>query len=261
MKLKDIFNEGIQHADTLVLLYDNLLSKSARSVRPEWRKRFFEAKLVSWPKRGDLWRSKNENLLIVGPGGKGLSHKTFSSEKLEVLLRSALVFAMAAVDKVLHEAVSKQFVSLVQDKKLDKLVKLDLSTAYEIAQGARIRKGKGGKIWSRPGHALKRKVLEGLYRESFLSLHKIEEISGICGRKRIFEGFRRNMRLRNKTEQLKSKWVTLYQYRNSIAHECDIVRKAKARKIHYRQIKPKEIKEDIDFIKSFGSFLAGEFDK
>jgi hypothetical protein len=43
-----------------------------------------------------------------------------------------------------------------------------------------------------------------------------------------------------------------------MAHECDIVRKSKAKKIHFQKISETELKSDIAFIRAFGKYLAGE---
>jgi hypothetical protein len=57
---------------------------------------------------------------------------------------------MSAVDKILHEAISKHFAKLAKDESLDDLVDISLSKAYSIAQHARLRTGKGGKKKKRP---------------------------------------------------------------------------------------------------------------
>ena len=59
----------------------------------------------------------------------------------EVFLRAALVFALAAIDKILHEAISKHFTSLAREEILDRFVKFKVSKAYEIALAARSRAG------------------------------------------------------------------------------------------------------------------------
>jgi ribosomal protein S8E len=258
MKLSDTFLEAVCHSDQLVHLYDRLKTKNLRAIRPEWEKRFLAAKLTNWPKKKDIWRSKNDSVLIVGVKGGGLSHKDFEAAALLVLLRSALVFAMAAIDKILHESVSKRFVALAKTEKLDSIVRLELSKSYRIAIESRVRKGKGGKIRSRPGSKIKAAVLDKMYRESFLSTNRLQEVCAACGKNKIFDRYGKTLRPQKSADHLQQEWARLYTRRNHMAHECDIVRKSKAKKIHFQKISETELKSDIAFIRAFGKYLAGE---
>ena len=260
MKLTEIFGEAIRHSDKLVELHDRLTTRNQRRIRPEWSKRFYAARLTDWPMRDGLWRSKNDTILIVGTKNAGLSHKDFASDALLVFLRVALVMAMAAIDKVLHEAVSRRFVALVKKEKLDKLVDLELSKAYRIAIEARAREGKGGRIRKRPGPKIKAEALEKLYRESFLSLRRLHEICSACGKKTILERFGNILKPRRSSKYLHEEWSRLYARRNQIAHDCDIVRKSRARKIHLHMDSTSDLKNDIRLVRNFGEFLARELE-
>jgi len=258
MKLTDIYSEAIKQSDALVMLYDSLLTKNSRSMRADLKKRFIAAKLVQWPQRAGLWRSKNDSLLIVGTDDSRLSHKSFGSEALSILLKSALVFALAAVDKILHEAISIHFAALAKSGEIDDLVHIELSKAYEVARSARVRRGKGGKIVPRPGHKLKEEVLKQIYSGSYLSLRYLQKICAACGKDKIFSKYSKRLNATQTAQELQKNWTRTYYRRNCIAHECDIVRKAKARNIHYHNIGVQEIKADIYFAKMFGAFLADE---
>lgn len=260
MQINDIFSEAIREVDLLVLLYDTLLTKSQRSVRPEWEKRFFKAKLINWRQKDGLWKSVGENLLIVGNEKVGFSHNAFSAKSLSILLKYALVITMAAIDKVLHEAISKHFSSLAISGKLDDFVEMDLSVCYRIAHSARVRKGKGGTVKSRPGHKIKQQVLQQIYTKSFLSANQIEKICSACNKKGIFSLYAKYLNDGTSYDDLKMKWNKMYQRRNSIVHECSIVRKAKARVIDFHALNPKKIKAKIDFAKKFGRFIASELE-
>jgi len=260
MKLTDTFSTAIGHADKLTLLHARLTTRNLRSIRSEWADRFFHARLTNWPKGSGLWRSKNDTILLVGTADAALSHLDFTSEALLYLLRAALVMSMAAIDKLLHEALSKHFVTLVKKGKLDDLLHLELSKSYRIAIESRVRKGKGGKIRSRPGHKLKAAVLDKLYQVSFLSLRHFQGICSACGKDGIFDKYGRTMSPSQSSKQLHNRWSRLYMRRNHIAHECDIMRKSKARKVHFHLITSTELKKDIEFVKNFGLFLAKELE-
>ena len=260
MRLSDLFDEAIKSADQLVKLHDALSTKNQRAIRSDWSERFCAAKLTKWPQKAGLWRSQGGNLIVVGTEAAGLSHADFTSDALSVFLRAALVLAMAAVDKVLHEAVSKRFVDLVKEGKLDDVLKIELSAAYRIAMESRVRKGKGGKIRSRPGPRFKSAVLDKLYRESFLSADKVEKIAALCGRTSLFAKYGASLTPIVPGESMKKQWKHLYSRRNSIAHECDIVRQRKAKRVRYLAAPTIELRAEIARASAFGAYLAKELD-
>lgn len=181
-----------------------------------------------------------------------------------VFLRAALALAMAAVDKVLHEAISKRFAYVAADGSLDKIVQIELSKAYRIAQAARVRTGKGGKVRRRPGHDIKAEVLTEIYRDSYLSARRIQEISAICGKSQIFKLYAAHLTKPGKkarsAQPLRERWSRMYTRRNQIVHECDIMRQAKPRKARFDTVDGRRFKRDIAFIKNFGQFLAVTLD-
>lgn len=257
MKLIETFKSAIQHSENLVLLYDSLVTNNTRSIRSEWETRF--RTLVSWPKKQKLWRSQNDKILMVGKTSTGLSHKNFTADSLSIFLRTALVMAMAAVDKVLHEAISKKFSLLVKDKKLDEVVTINLSEAYNVALETRGRSGKGGKVRKRPANKIKDKVMAKIYRKSFLSCEQLQKICVAFGQKDVFSQYAKK-NPSNKSEDFKKRWIHLYKRRNQIAHECDITRKNRSRKIETHRINATDIKKDVTFISNFGLFLAEALD-
>ena len=258
MDLDKVFNSAIKPADMLIVLYESLLTNNTRAIRSEYKTRAFTSKIVPWPQQDGLWRSKGHSILILGNDNSKLSHHSFSPDSLSVFLRSALVLAMAAIDKLLHEAVSNNFSRLAREGTIDRFAHIDVSTCYQISLSARERKGKGGKIKTRPGHKIKAEVLQQIYTDSFLSSRRVEEVSSALGKKKIFSIFGNTLHPSQTHEQVKAKWISLYRRRNQIAHEGDIVRKSKGRVLDLNRIRFGDIKKDIDFIKAFGTFLAGQ---
>jgi hypothetical protein len=194
-------------------------------------------------------------VLIVGRGGLPVTHTTFSEEALAVLLRSSLLLYMGAIDKVLHEALSKHFARFASAGVLDNLVDISMSRAYAIAQHARTRTGKGGKIKKRPGHALKAEMLLDIYKNSYLATGKLEQVCAACGRNRIFTTFA-EAHPSYTAAKAKEYWSKMYLRRNYITHECDVVRKARAKRVDFHPVVVSSMKHDIAFIKQFGRFLA-----
>lgn len=259
MRLLDIFDASIKDAEHLRVLYSTLLTTNQRAIRPEWATRFFAAKLNSWPRQDGLWRSSNANVLIVGNNAANISHQHFQHDALAVLLRASLVLYMAAVDKILHEALSKHFSTLAKNESLDELVDISISRAYAIAQNARIRTGKGGKKKKRPGHDLKAEMLSDIYKDSYLKTSNLEKVCAACGKKKIFSHYSQAHQPQT-AQQAKMRWSRLYVHRNRIAHECDMVRKAKPRRASFHSVDSKSIMTEMDFVRDFGRFLAQQLE-
>jgi len=259
MKLVDTFTAAIGGAEHLRLLYQTILTSNQRAIRPEWADRFYRARLNTWPQQQGLWRSSNANVLIVGTSAAGVTHQAFQPQQLAVLLRSSLVLYLAAVDKLLHEALSKHFAKLAKNKSLDDLVDINISKAYAIAQHARIRTGRGGKKKKRPGHALKAEMLADIYKDTYLKTSNLEKVCAACGKRQIFQLLSK-AHPAHTGKQARDRWSRLYGYRNRIAHECDMFRMAKPRRANFHSVDVTGIESDMDFIKELGRFLAQELE-
>ena len=254
MNLSDIFREAFKHAEGLQSLYTGLVTRNRRAARADWVNNLYASHTVRWARRDGLWRSSGPNLLIIGNDNSLVSQDNFRSDALVLLLRAALVFAMAAVDKILHDAVTKKFVTLVKGGHLDSVIKFPISDAYNVAIQSRVRKGKGGKRKIRPSHLLKDVALDRLYRNTFLSNRQLIDICKSCGIQNVFQAFAAQEGVN--PNDVSKHWARVYQKRNHLAHECDIVRKEKAKRVHLNTVDPQAISNDITFIKRFGEFLA-----
>jgi hypothetical protein len=254
MNLSTIFTQAFKHAEELQSLYASLVTKNTRAARADWVNNVYKSNTVRWARRDGLWRSSGTNVLIIGNKNARVSQQSFQADNLVLLLRAALVFAMAAVDKILHDAITKKFVSLVKSGDLDDLIRFPISDSYNVAIQSRVRKGKGGKRKVRPSHLLKDVALDRLYRNSFLSNRQLQGICKSCGVQNVFQAFAKHAGLNG--DEVNKRWGRVYQKRNHLAHECDIVRKEKAKKVHFNSVDPQSILDDIDFVKRFGEFLA-----
>ncbi len=247
----------------MLCYYEELLTRNTRSLRPEWKKRFLGAKLVGWTQDTDVWRSvsRDNSVLILGTNTSPLSHHSFEKDSLAIFLRASLVFAVAAVDKVLHESINLHFAKLAKDELLDGLVQISPSKAYSIAVDARERHGRGGQIKSRPGNKIKKEVMRKIYENTYLTTRNIETIAKCFGHNNIFNAFGQTISPTITAKAAMGLWGHIYFRRNSIAHECDMVRKARMRQITYHKITFARIQKDIKFIKEFGQFLASKFQR
>lgn len=260
MHLPDIFRDAASHGDNLVQLYKALASSNTRAARAPWKAKLFQYHIVRWPQAQDIWRSTGSNILVIGNRQSTLAQSSFTPDNLKYLLRSAFVLYLSAVDKILHDAVMRRFANLARGGNLDDLIRLSISESYHVAIQSRTRRGAGGRIRRRPSHFFKDFLMSKLYRISFLSSQKVEEVSSACGLPRVFTEFVIVHPRYGRAGQVKTKWSSIYERRNHIAHECDIIRKEAARRVDYNRFDPATILLEMEIVKVFGTFLAEHLD-
>lgn len=73
---------------------------------------------------------------------------------------------------------------------------------------------------------------------------------------KIFNRYKNAKSIVEDVQTLQKKWSLLYKRRNSIAHETDMIRKQKGKKIHFNNTNT--MINDIKFIRDFGEFLSNE---
>ena len=262
MTLTEFFNKSTIHAERLVAFYDEL-DFHEKKTRSEWRNKLFSkgTRIVDWGKKAGVWRAidLNNSIQILGRQ----ANKAFLEDLLDrrpMLLQFALVMMLAAIDKMLHQAIiSKNFVQLLRSGRLDNLAKnFPPSEAYGIAMESRIRRGPGGRQKPRPANKIKELVSARLYELSFLSTRYLEEVCAVNGADSIFTKYATHVN-RKGAEPLRKQWSLIYKKRNTIVHECGITRtKISPKKIRFDVFTAAELKKDIDFSKRFGKFLANE---
>lgn len=260
MELTKFFEESMVHARRLVELHDALnLDFHDKRTRSEWRDKLFRDSIVPWRKRQGVWRllSKDNNVQILGTDSSKPFQEIIKDERL-MLLQYSLVMTLAAIDKMLHQATtSKNFVELLKSGKFDNLIRnFPPSEAYGIAMDSRKRRGKGGARKVRPAVKMKEKISSKLYEMTFLGTLQLEEVCAAHGKNKIFTKYAAHIG-RKGAEPLRKRWSSIYKKRNTLVHECNILRSKKSPKImRFEVIHPEDVKKDIDFAENFGKFLA-----
>ena len=88
----------------------------------------------------------------------------------------------------------------------------------------------------------------------------LQEICAACDKDKIFSKFAAALGGSNTAQQLQKRWSRIYQRRNNIAHESDIQRRERMRKVSFYPVDVSKMKSDIQFIESFGRFLANNLE-
>lgn len=220
MKLQAVFDQAFAHAEVSFELYEFLVSLRQLKLRSEWRKNFYDARLApSWAKKDGLSRLVGQELIIVGTNTSMSSIANKRKQFEESLLRAAIMYSLAAFDKMMHEAVLQNFSQLCKNKTIDELIDFPISSANLACQEGRKRSGKGGKVRKRPGSILKRHASDLLFRETLLSPNRIEEVAKGLGVGRLWSTCASTLEPRKSGEILKLEWSKAYARRNSIVHE------------------------------------------
>lgn len=260
MKLSYLFSNSIQHSKHLFDLYVVLNNLKSKRLRDEWEDKFFENKLAKWPKSKGLDRVFGDELMLIGSRIKILKIKTHKEIYEELLLRSALVFGMAAFDRLMHEIVLKDFSGFCKREIMNDLAKLPISKSYQIAQIARRRTGKGGQRKRRPGNDFKREISEILFTKPFLGSAEIEKICKGAEIENIWKNYGKTLTPISSGEALKANWNKLYQRRNHIAHELDVERSLKPKSLKFKEISSSEVKSAFELIEGLGNFIISEIE-
>lgn len=153
MKPKQSFDAALQRAERLLTLYELLTNTRQRSTRSDWADKFKE--FMRWPKAERIHRIDGKNALLILRPQSGLTANEFRQAELSELLRATLVVSVSALDRYCHEVLISKLMKQIGrspnkwSKELKK-ISVPLSVVKNAIAHAKVRKGQGGRIRTRP---------------------------------------------------------------------------------------------------------------
>jgi len=141
-----------------------------------------------------------------------------------------------------------------------KKVSLPLSFVKRAVNLAKLRKGRGGKVRSRPMNIVKQGLQEKFHKD--LTLQRPEDIAtawSMIGITKLWSRCGKNMN--EKAEEVKGHLNRIISRRNQIAHEGDIRRVRNSRKISINPIGIDDVRSDIKWLKNLVYSLERVFPK
>jgi RiboL-PSP-HEPN len=171
------------------------------------------------------------------------------------LLRSALVLAVAALDRYVHDRVTKGIAAAYRRGNLNREQEefsIPVSLAFEIA--ARATKAQGDPKQSRHANLVRNEVQEILHKRPFQSWREIEVaflLIGISG----LAGHIQNAAHLGNMGPYKNQLNDIVRTRNLIVHEGHIRRHQRGGKSTLLEITSASVTEATDFLKGFVGHL------
>ena len=251
MEAKEAFESALVRAENFLTLYDLLHDTRGRKVRRDWAGRFKE--VMHWPASEKIVRidGKDCKSILILRGELGIDRSRFTHEVLSELLRSALVAAVSALDRYLHDLVVEHSWKLLSRKEEDippELMKLQLPILTTKKALKKLRSD----AKSRPGYIVKKAVQEHLHRQfTFQNPDSVVVACQMLGVKDFWAQVASEMPGSHGKKEVISSLRYIATRRNQIVHEADLILKIKAKAITTRPIGLAETREHVEWIRSF----------
>lgn len=251
MEPKRAFDAALARAEHFLTLYDLLHDTRSRQVRRGWAGKF--KGLMRWPASENIVRidGKDRNSILILREALEIDRPFFTNEVLSELLRSALVAAVSALDRYLHDLVVEHSWKLLSRGQADippELMKLQLPILTTKKALKKLR----GDPKSRPGYIVKKAVQEHLHKH--YTFQKPDSVLIACrmlGVKDFWACVASEMPGTPGKEEVISALKDIATRRNQIVHEADLVLKIKAKSVTMRPIRLAGTRKQVDWISSF----------
>lgn len=250
------FDAAIARSKHLLLLYDLIHDNRQRGIRSDWASNFKE--LMHWPDGEAIVRidGLGRNSLLIVREAVGVSREQFSHKYASELLRAAIVAAVSALDRYIHDLVvenswkllSRAEVSIPTDLKKLELPVLDTKRALE-----RLRSDKK----ARPGNLIKRAIQEQLHSEfTFQKPDMVEKAMRMLGVSDFWTKVAAEMPGQPPKAVVIEKLREVANRRNQIVHEADLERKLRAKQVTLRDLTRPTANAHVLWIEDFAAGLG-----
>lgn len=255
MRPIEAFQDTATRARTFVRLHDGLINTRQRSIRADWKRSF--CTLMHWPQGSDIARVDSKDAVIVLRNGAELECDDFTRDKLEDLLRAAVTYGVSALDRYIHERVTKGFVAAYRSSKLTKQQKefeMPVTLAIDIAKNVHAARRTNNN--HRPANEIRKAVQTTLHKRPFQSWRELEYAFSLIGFKNLAKSIRDacNVQVAD-TDAMKAQLNKIVARRNQIVHEGDLSRHQRGGAVSTQEISRKWVVESLDFLDSFVAHL------
>ena len=190
-------------------------------------------------------------MLLIHNPSKGLTLEKFEDEYASELLRSAVVSAVAALDKYMHLVVVNKCFKLLGGNKKDipnHLQKLEVPAIVAVEMVEKLKEKSG----ARAGDKLKKAIQDKLHGHTMQGSNQIDYAVNLMGRRRFWQNVALRMNGNLTAEDVQKKLNKIVNRRNQITHEADILRQIRNRNNNkFRRMRKSEAKKAIRFIEDF----------
>ena len=251
---KENFDAVILYASHFCSLYELLCCDQRVKLTQEAEdsvKKYFKIKEPdSLLQIGGMTKGDQQSLLLIRNPSNGMTTHEFEHEYTSQLLRSAIVFSVAALDKYMHSVVVNRCFTLLSSNKTDtperlRELKMPVTVAFDTVNELR-------KNWkSRPGYIIKEKIRDELHAKTMQGSRQIDIALGLMGVKGFWKDVAAGMNGSLTDKDIKTKLDKIVQRRNQITHEADILRTIRSGKVNFRKISKSDTTNAVAFIMEF----------
>jgi hypothetical protein len=246
MTPKQAYDNVASRARWLLRFYDALANTRQRGMRADWKGSF--CRLMHWPQASQIDRVDTKDAVIILRHGTQLTSADFVRSSVDDLLRMALVTAVSALDRYLHERVVKRIIEALKQSTLRPAQeKLTISATLALRLTEHFRRAAKAGQNVRPANQLRIALQEALHRQTFQSWHELEsafELIGISGVARTLQQSYRINDMRIVRNQLNA----IAQRRNQVVHEGDLIRHQRGGKCRLHDVSRRFVEESLDFL-------------
>jgi hypothetical protein len=249
------FDAALDRANHLLRLYELFCDTRTRGVRRDWARSFKD--LMHWPDAEEIVRvdGKDRNSLLILREACGIQREHFSHDYLSELLRSAVVAAVSALDRFMHDLVVKHSWKLLgrREERIPKSLKGLTLTALDTRRALEHLRRDAS---ARPGNLVKKAIQDRLHRDFTFqspdSVHKAgKEMLGIAD---FWTEIANQMPGSPASEDVIETLRLINTRRNQIVHEADLVRTSR-REPALRDISYVQAERWIIWMRDFGNAI------
>lgn len=252
---KEIFDLAIRRAKHFCSLYDlvhhNRKVAFSKDAENSLKNYFQLGKADSLIQIRGAGEEGQRSLLLIHNPSKGLTLEEFEDEYASELLRSAVVSAVAALDKYMHLVVVNKCFTLLRGNKggiPKQLLKLEIPAiaAFEVAK--KLRKNPH----ARPGNELKKLVQDKLHGHTMQGSNQIDYAVNLMGVENFWSDVACRMNGSLNAGDVQKELNKIVTRRNQITHEADIKRQIRNRDTNlFRRMRKSDAKNAVKFVDDF----------
>jgi len=206
---------------------------------------------MRWKQSSKIGRVDGKDAIIILRDGSALKEGDFSRDSLDDLLRAALSLGVSALDRYMHERVTKSIVASLKQENLSKPQReFSIPAAAAIRITERVRDARKKKVTIRPANEVRKAVQELLHKRPIQSWSDIDWAFKLIGIPDVRGQIQSKLKKSNLDEE-RSQLNAIVQKRNLVVHEADLVRHERGGNLRRNSIDRKFVQESLKFLDGF----------
>jgi RiboL-PSP-HEPN len=238
----------------MLRLYELVCDTRKYKIRKDWEMSFKQ--VMHWPEQERIVRvdGKDRNSVLVLREACGIDRDRFAHDYLSEILRGAVVAAVSALDRYMHDLLVKYSWKLLSRKVED--IPNQLKCLHVTALDTRkalehLRKDPK----ARPGHLVKQALQVTLHREfTFQNPDSVLKAAKMLGIEDFWGKVAKEMPGNPTKSDVMLSLKGITARRNQIVHEADLVRTRRA-EARLQDISHSQAQEWVDWMEQFGNAI------